>query len=80
MARKKQSEKVENKEQVKLSNKDILDFGKDVGLTLMRDNTYANVYNWLPTGIPQYDSIMGGGIPFGRITEVFGKKASGLLR
>lgn len=77
MTRKKQSEKVENKEQVKLSNKDILDFGKDVGLTLMRDNTYANVYNWLPTGIPQYDSIMGGGIPFGRITEVFGKKASG---
>lgn len=77
MARKKQSEKVENVEQVKLSNKDILNLGKDVGLTLMRDNTYANVYNWLPTGIPQYDSIMGGGIPFGRITEVFGKKASG---
>lgn len=77
MARKKQSEKIENTEQVKLSNKDILNLGKDVGLTLMRDNTYANVYNWLPTGIPQYDGVMGGGIPFGRITEVFGSKASG---
>ncbi|WNM50416.1 hypothetical protein Alsa1_CDS0066 [Staphylococcus phage Alsa_1] len=51
-----------------------MDLGKDVGLTLMRDNTYANVDNWLPTGIPQYDAIMGGGIPFGRVTEVFGKK------
>ncbi|XWX31909.1 UvsX-like recombinase [Staphylococcus phage PG-2021_27] len=76
MARQRQSEK-KAQEQFNLKDLNIMDLGKDVGLTLMRDNTYANVDNWLPTGIPQYDAIMGGGIPFGRVTEVFGKKASG---
>lgn len=75
MARKRQSEK--NQEPLQLTQDNILDLGKNVGLTRMRDNTYANVYNWLPTGLPQYDKILGGGIPFGRITEVFGLKASG---
>ncbi|WNM51104.1 hypothetical protein Alsa3_CDS0235 [Staphylococcus phage Alsa_3] len=73
MARQRQSEK-KAQEQFNLKDLNIMDLGKDVGLTLMRDNTYANVDNWLPTGIPQYDAIMGGGIPFGRVTEVFGKK------
>lgn len=30
-----------------------------------------------PTGIPQLDSIIGGGIPKGRIIEVFGKESAG---
>lgn len=79
MSRKKQSENT-NTTQVAgepLDALSVLKLGKDVGLTLMRDNTYANVSNWLPTGIPQYDRILGGGIPFGRVTEIFGKKASG---
>ena len=32
---------------------------------------------WVPTGIPQLDLIMGGGLPAGRLTTIIGKKSAG---
>lgn len=55
----------------------IIDLGQGIGLTLMKDSTATVVADWLPTSIPALDYILGGGIPFGRVTEIFGKEASG---
>lgn len=54
-----------------------IDLGKKAGLTLMTESTASNVSDWLPTMIPQLDYILGGGIPFGRVTEIYGKEQSG---
>lgn len=56
---------------------DIIDLGQQVGLTLMSDSTSSHVSDRLPTMIPSLDYLLGGGIPFGRVTEIFGKNASG---
>lgn len=45
----------------------LVDLGQKIGLTLMSDATNVDVADWLPTGIPQIDRILGGGIPFGRV-------------
>lgn len=58
---------------------DVIDLGKKAGLTLMTESTASNVIDWLPTMIPQLDHILGGGIPFGRVTEIYGKEQSGLV-
>ncbi len=68
MARAKQSEK---------DNKTEIDLGKKIGLTTLQDSKWAEISDKLPTFIPQLDYILGGGIPFGRLTEIMGKNASG---
>lgn len=54
-----------------------IDLGASIGLTLMKDATLAHVDEWLPTMMPSLDYILGGGIPYGRVTEIYGKTASG---
>lgn len=53
-----------------------IDLGKEMGLTLFSDTNSANIDNILPTGIPQFDRVFGGGIPFGRVTEIFGAQGA----
>lgn len=68
MARKRQTEKGQT----------IIDLAQEAGLTLMTDATTASdITDWLPTGIPQIDYVLAGGFPYGRISEVYGKNASG---
>lgn len=71
MARKTQKQKAES------ANVNVLDLGKSLGLTVLGDSTWATVDDWLPTFLPELDKILGGGIPFGRLTEVMGKNQSG---
>lgn len=47
------------------------------GVTLLQDSKWATVDDRLPTFLPELDQIMGGGVPFGRLTEIMGKNASG---
>lgn len=72
MARKRQDEKAAAGLPV-----DIIDLGQSMGLTLFKDATSSHVSDWLPSGMPSLDYILGGGIPFGRVTEMFGKEQSG---
>lgn len=67
MARAKQSEK----------NADIMDLGASLGLVRLGDSNWATVDDWLPTFMPELDRILGGGVPFGRLTEVMGVNQSG---
>lgn len=55
----------------------IVDLAQSVGLTLLNDAKNVEVSDWLPTKIPNLDYILGGGIPFGRVTEIYGKNQSG---
>ena len=71
MARAKKGQKVD------MDDLNVLDLGQEMGLTLMADSNKADVKNIIPTMIPQYDRILGGGIPLGRLTEVYGLNASG---
>lgn len=68
MARKRQSESIDA---------GTVDLTKEVGLTTFTDTKFSNVSDRLPTMIPQLDYILGGGLPFGRMVEVFGKNSSG---
>ena len=54
-----------------------IDLGQSMGLTLMTDSTASHVSDWLPTLMPELDFILGGGVPFGRVTEIYGKEQSG---
>lgn len=54
-----------------------IDLGQLAGLTLMTDSTASDVIDRLPTMIPSLDYILGGGLPFGRVTELYGLNASG---
>ena len=65
-------------QKVDMDDLNVLDLGQEMGLTLMADSNKADVKNIIPTMIPQYDRILGGGIPLGRLTEVYGLNASGL--
>lgn len=47
------------------------------GFVMLEDSTYGNVDNIIPTGLPEFDLTMGGGIPLSRVTQVYGKNASG---
>ncbi|AAX92315.1 recombinase [Staphylococcus phage Twort] len=64
-------------QEVDLSQLNTIDLGKEMGLTLLSDTNKADIKNILPTMVPQYDRILGGGIPLGRLTEVYGLNASG---
>lgn len=55
----------------------ILDLGQSMGLTTLTDSTVARVDDWIPTLFPTFDYIVGGGIPMGRVTEIFGLEQSG---
>ena len=55
----------------------ILDLSKAMGMTLYQDTESSSITDRLPTGIPQLDYILGGGLPFGRIHEIYGINASG---
>lgn len=68
MARKRKSEEIDF---------GTIDLTKEVGLTTFTDTKFSNVSDRLPTMIPQLDYILGGGLPFGRMVEVFGKNSSG---
>lgn len=59
------------------SKVNVIDLGHSIGLTLMKDSSATVVSDWLPTSIPSLDYILGGGIPFGRVTEIYGKEQSG---
>ena len=67
MSRKKQNQKDET----------ALDLSEKIGLTLLSDAKSVEISDWLPTKIPQLDYILGGGIPFGRVTEIYGLNSSG---
>lgn len=65
--------------EVDTSDLNVIDLGKELGLGLMTDSNRANITNVIPTMVPQYDSIMGGGLPLGRLVEVYGIPGSGYL-
>jgi len=48
---------------------------KDV--ILLNDNTISDVDSWISTGVDVLDSIMGEGVPEGRIVEIFGDESTG---
>lgn len=66
-----------SKKQFDMSDLNTIDLGKEMGLTILSDTNKADIKNILPTRVPQYDRIMGGGIPLGRLTEVYGIPGSG---
>lgn len=63
--------------EVDLTDLNTIDLGKELGLTLLSDTNRADIKNIIPTMVPQYDYILGGGIPLGRLTEVYGLTGSG---
>lgn len=63
--------------EVDLTDVNTIDLGKEIGLTLLSDSNKADIKNIIPTMLPQYDRILGGGIPLGRLTEIYGLNASG---
>lgn len=67
MARKRQDEKDET----------AIDMVSSLGFSPIGDGTYTNVKDFLPTFIPQWDYLLGGGIPFGRLTEIYADNAVG---
>lgn len=71
MARKRQSEKAE------LTGDVQVDLAKQIGFTTIGDSKYSSIQDFIPTFIPQLDKILGGGIPFGRISEIFSPEAVG---
>lgn len=51
---------------------------KNIDITYLGDPEIgARVRNWIPTSSRILNQILGGGIPCGRITELFGEEASG---
>lgn len=54
-----------------------IDLSKEMGVTKFSDSKEAKIQDLLPTGLPNIDYIIGGGIPFGRMTEIYGKNSSG---
>ena len=71
MARKRQSEKAEQTGDVQI------DLAREIGFTPIGDSKYSSIQDFIPTFIPQLDKILGGGIPFGRISEIFSPEAVG---
>lgn len=51
---------------------------KSIELTLLSDpNVDSIVKNWIPTSSIALNHILGGGLPCGRLTEIFGDEAAG---
>lgn len=56
----------------------ISNLNKDMGDgTIMYGNQKVNNVTFVPTGIATLDAVIGGGIPRGRIIEIYGAEASG---
>lgn len=68
-----------SKKQFDMSDLNTIDLGKEMGLTLLSDANKADIKNIIPTMVPQYDRIMGGGVPLGRLSEAYGVTGSGCL-
>lgn len=66
-----------NKKNADLKDINTIDLGKEMGLTLLSDVNKADIKNIIPTMVPQYDRIMGGGVPLGRLSEAYGVTGSG---
>lgn len=66
-----------SKKQFNMSDLNTIDLGKEMGLTLLSDANKADIKNIIPTMVPQYDRIMGGGVPLGRLSEAYGITGSG---
>ena len=47
------------------------------GLVTADEDEYSSVPYWIPTGVLPLDMVLGGGIPVGKITEVFGAASTG---
>lgn len=51
---------------------------KKIDVSLLSDNTSPCVVtNWISTGCTALDKIMGGGLPVGRMTEIYGDQSTG---
>lgn len=70
MVRKKQSEKNSEGALVDLST-------LVPGVTKFSESDEAVITDFLPTGLPNIDYIIGGGIPAGRMSEIYGVNGSG---
>jgi len=55
----------------------VVDLAKDLGFAKVNDSNYNHIKDMVPTFIPQYDYILGGGIAFNRITEIFAPEQVG---
>jgi len=63
----------ELQEALKEINKTI----KGEGLKLMSEDLHSDIPFFIPTGIPTLDAAIGGGLPVGRVVEIFGKQQAG---
>jgi recombination protein RecA len=50
---------------------------KGEALKMMSEDLLSDVSIWIPTGVPTLDVALGGGLPVGRVVEVFGKQQTG---
>lgn len=55
----------------------VVDMAKQLGFTRVNDSEYNHIRDMVPTFIPQYDYLLGGGIAFNRMTEVFAPEQVG---
>lgn len=53
----------------------FLDMTADIGFSAMGSS--SDVQDYLPTFIPSLDTVMGGGIPFRRLSEIYGSPKAG---
>ncbi|AEW47162.1 putative recombinase A [Bacillus phage BCP78] len=56
---------------------DLSSLADDAGLVILQDSDYALVKDRLPLFLPKIDRILGGGLPFGRMVEIYGKPSGG---
>lgn len=67
----------ENKTTMNAGASAFLDMTKKVGFSAIGSTDTSNIGDYLPTFIPSLDLITGGGIPFRRLTEIYGSPGAG---
>lgn len=55
----------------------MVDLTQELELTKFSDANEADVTDIIPTGLPNIDFIIGGGLPFSRLVEIYGINSSG---
>lgn len=55
----------------------FLDMTQDIGFSAIGSTDVSDVQDYLPTFIPSLDTVTGGGIPFRRLSEVYGSPGAG---